>query len=96
MPPTHGRAPRGERVEASASWESVTVIAASGLGGVRAPWAFPGAVNAATFQSYVERVLVPAWRPGDAVAFDDLASHLSPAVVEAIEGAATSVLPLPP
>ena len=39
MTPSYGRAPRGERVEASApaSWESVTVIAAMGLDGVRAP-----------------------------------------------------------
>ena len=44
MTPSYGRAPRGERVEASApaSWESVTVIAAMGLDGVRAPLALPG------------------------------------------------------
>src|SRR6478752_8121353 len=67
MTPTRGRAPRGERVEASApaSWESVTVIAAMGLDGVRAPLALPGSVNAATFESYVEQVLVPELRPGD-------------------------------
>src|SRR6185437_8631653 len=37
MTPAYGRAPRGERVEASApaSWDSVTVIAAIGLDGVR-------------------------------------------------------------
>ena len=94
----YGRAPRGGRVEASApaSWESVTVIAAMGLDGVRAPLAFPGSVNAATFESYVEEVLVPALRRGDVVVFDNLTSHLSPAVVEAIERAGASVLPLPP
>ena len=98
MTPTYGRAPRGERVEASApaSWESVTVIAALGLDGVRAPLAFPGAVNAPTFQTYVEQVLVPALRPGDVVVFDNLKSHLSPTVFEAIEDAGASVLPLPP
>jgi transposase len=44
MTPAYGRAPRGERVGASApaSWESVTVIAAMGLGGGRAPLAFEG------------------------------------------------------
>jgi transposase len=98
MTPAYGRAPRGERVEASApaSWESVTVIAALGLDGVRAPLALPGSVNAATFQTYVERVLVPALRPGDVVVFDNLSSHLGPAVFQAIEGAGASVLPLPP
>jgi transposase len=98
MTPSSGRAPRGERVEASApaSWESVTVIAAMGLDGVRAPLAFPGSVNAATLLTYVEQVLGPALRRGDVVVFDNLTSHLSPAVFEAIERAGASVLPLPP
>src|SRR6478609_6738087 len=98
MTPAYGRAPKGERVEASvpASWESVTVIAAMGLDGVRAPQAFEGAVNAATFEAYVEQVLVPALRPGDVVVFDNLSSHLGPAVFEAIERAGARVLPLPP
>src|SRR4051794_40511901 len=100
MTPAYGRAPKGERVEASASapasWESVTVIAAMGLDGVRAPLAFEGAVNAATFLAYVEQVLVPALRRGDVVVFDNLTSHLSPAVSEAIERAGAVVLPLPP
>jgi transposase len=98
MTPAYGRAPAGERVETPepASWESVTVIAAMGLDGVRAPLAFPGAVNAPTFLAYVERVLVPALRPGDVVIFDNLTSHLSPEVFEAIGRAGASVLPLPP
>jgi transposase len=98
MTPTYGRAPRGERVETSApaSWESVTVIAAMGPDGVRAPVVFEGAVNAATFLTYVEQVLVPALRRGDVVIFDNLSSHLSPEVFRAIERAGASVLPLPP
>ena len=98
MTPAYGRAPRGERVSASApaSWESVTVIAAMGLDGVRAPLAFPGGTDAATFQDSVERVLVPALHEGDVAVFDNLAAHLRPAVTEAIERAGASVLPLPP
>jgi len=98
MTPAYGRAPRGERVEASApaSWESVTVIAAMGPDGVRAPLAFPGAVNAAIFESYVERSLVAVLRRGDVVVFDNLPSHPGPAVFEAIEGAGASVPRLPP
>jgi transposase len=98
MTPAYGRAPRGERVEASApaSWESVTVIAAMGTDGIRAPLAFPGAANTTIFESYVERVLVPALREGDVVIFDNLKIHLSPAVSEAIEGAGARVLRLPP
>lgn len=98
MTPAYGRAPSGERVRdsAPASWESVTVIAAMGLDGIRAPFAFPGGTDATTFQTYVERVLVPALRPGDVVIFDNLAAHLRPEVTEAIERAGASVLPLPP
>jgi transposase len=98
MTPAYGRTPSGERVEASApaSWESVTVIAAMGLDGVRAPFAFPGGTDAVAFQTYVEHVLVPALREGDVVVFDNLAVHLRPEVTEAIERAGASVLPLPP
>jgi transposase len=98
MTPTYGRAPRGERVIASApaSWQSVTVIAALGLEGVHAPLAVPGSSNAATFLAYVEQVLVPALRPGDVVVFDNLASHFTPGVAEAIEKVGARVLPLPP
>jgi transposase len=98
MTPAYAWAPRGERADASAprSWESVTVIAALGLDGVRAPLMFPGSTNAATFESYIEQVLVPELHQGDVVVFDNLSAHLGPAVAEAIEGAGARVLPLPP
>jgi transposase len=98
MTPTYGRAPRGERVvaKAPASWESVTLTAALGLDGPRAPLAFPGATNETAFRAYVEEVLVPELRPGDVVVFDNLAAHLKPGVAEAIERAGASVRPLPP
>ena len=98
MTPAYGRAPVGERVESSApaSWESVTVIAALAPDGVRAPLAIEGAVNAPTFLAYVEQVLVPALRRGDVVIFDNLSSHLSPAVFQAIERVGAVVMPLPP
>lgn len=98
MTPTHGRATRGERVEDSvpASWNSVTVIAALGLDGVRAPLAFPGATDSMAFQTYVEQVLVPALHEGDVVVFDNVKPHLASSVREAIEHAGARVLRLPP
>lgn len=98
MTPAYAWSPRGERADASApgAWESVTVIAALGLDGVRAPLMFPGCTNAATFESYIEQVLVPTLHEGDVVVFDNLSAHLGSAVAEAIEGTGAKVLPLPP
>ena len=98
MTPAYAWAPRGERADSSAprSWESVTVIAALGLDGVRAPLMFPGSTDAATFESYIEQVLVPELHEGDVVVFDNLSAHQGPAVAEAIEGVGARVLPLPP
>jgi transposase len=75
---------------------SVTVIAALGLDGVRAPLAFPGATDTPAFQSYVDQVLVPALHPGDVVVLDNLRPHQASGVTAAIEQAGACVLPLPP
>jgi transposase len=98
MTPAYARAPRGERAvdSAPASWDTVTVIAALGLGGVRAPLAFPGATDTTAFQTYVEQVLVPELHEGEVVVFDNLKPHLSAQVATAIENAGARVLPLPP
>jgi transposase len=98
MTPAYAWSPRGERAvdSAPASWESVTVIAALGLDGVRSPLAFPGSTDTAAFQSYVEQILVPALHEGDVVVLDNLKPHLATGVAAAIERAGASVLPLPP
>ncbi len=98
MTPTYAWAPRGERALGSVptSWGTLTVIAALGLDGVRAPLAFPGATDTAAFQTYVEMVLVPELRAGDVVVFHNLSPHLSSGVTAAIEQAGSEVLRLPP
>jgi len=65
----------------------ITVIAALGLTGVRAPLAFPGATDTATFQTYVDMARVPELRVGDVVVFDKLSPHLTSNVVTAIKRA---------
>ena len=67
-----------------------------GLDGVRAPLTVSGSSNAATFLAYVEQVLVPSLREGDVVVFDNLASHFTPGVAEAIERVGVRGVPLPP
>src|SRR5512147_957837 len=98
MTPAYAWAPCGARAVDStpATWETVTLTAALGLDGVRAPLAFPGATDTTAFQTYVERVLVPELHAGDVVVFDNLKPHLSAGVSAAIEEAGARVLPLPP
>src|ERR1700742_4707657 len=78
MQRTHGYAPRGERVVASAplaGWQAVTFVGALTAGGLVAPWALEGAMNGEWFLAYVEQVLAPALRPGMVVVMDNLPSH---------------------
>jgi len=55
-----------------------------------------GAINGASFLAYVQQVLVPTLRPGDVVIMDNLASHKTEAVREAIEAAGAELRFLPP
>jgi len=98
MTRAYGWAPRGERAVGSApgSWESLTVIAALGRDGVRAPLVFPGATDAAAFESYVEEVLVPELHAGDVVVWDNLSAHQASAAAAAVKRAGARLLPLPP
>jgi transposase len=98
MARAYGWAPRGERAVGSApgSWESLTVIAALGLGGVRAPLVFPGSTDTAAFESYVEQVLVPELHAGDVVVWDNLSPHQAHAAAAAVKRAGARLLPLPP
>jgi transposase len=97
MTRTHGRAPAGERVHGAVPgfWESVTLICGLRLSGVTAPLVFPGATDTATFQTYVEQVLVPQLKPGDVVIWDNLKPHQAASVVNAVEAADAHVIPLP-
>jgi transposase len=98
MSPTQAWAPRGERAFSSVptSWATVSVIAALGLDGVRAPLAFPGATDAAAFQTYVNSVLVPELHACEVVVFDNLSSHLTSGVAAAIKQTGAESLRLPP
>lgn len=94
-----GRAPEGERLRAGVPhghWRTTTFVAGLRLGGIDAPMLIDGAINAASFLAYVEQVLVPTLRPGDVVIMDNLASHKTETVREAIEAAGAELRFLPP
>ena len=79
-----------------AHWRMTTLVAAIRRGGVTAPLVFEGATDEAAFRAYVERVLVPALRPGDIVVLDNLAAHRVPWVARRIRRAGAGVWYLPP
>ena len=94
-----GRSRRGERLLAKiphGHWKTTTLIAALGIEGVRCSTVVDGAVNADVFESFVERVLVPALSPGDVVVMDNLSSHKRARTRELIEDAGAELVFLPP
>jgi transposase len=98
MTRTHGRAPQGTRVQASApgAWSNVTLIAGLRTTGVVAPLALAGATDREVFETYVEEVLVPELGPEDVVVWDNLQPHKNPAVIAAVEAVGARVEPTPP
>ena len=98
MQRTHGYAPKGQRVVASAplgGWKAVTFVGALTTCGLVAPWALEGAMNGEWFRAYVEQILVPALRPGMVVVMDNLPSHKVEGVEAAILTAGCRVEYLP-
>jgi transposase len=94
-----GRATPGQRVvEATpgTSGPHYTVVAAVGLDGVQAPWLLEGAMNAVSFETYVEQILAPTLHVGDWVLLDNLSVHKGSPVRAAIEARGAQVIFLPP
>jgi transposase len=94
-----GRAPVGQRLIAKiphGHWKTTTLIAALGIEGVRCSTVVDGAVNADVFEAFVEQVLVPNLRPGDAVVMDNLSSHKRARTQERIQEAGAQAVFLPP
>jgi transposase len=95
----YGRAPRGRRLRVGVPhgrWKTTTLVAGLRRSGVVAPLVLDGPINRAAFEAYVEKVLVPALRPGDVVILDNLSSHKGSRVREMIEAAGARLLYLPP
>src|ERR1043165_1432488 len=100
MTPTHGRAPRGERVVDSAPrnyGEQTSIVGALSFGrGLLAVMTLTGAVDTLAFDAYLERVLGPRLRRGDVVVLDNLNVHKASQVEEVAEGRGAQVIWLPP
>ena len=77
-------------------WSTTTMISAVRLSGQMAAMVIEGATDAVVFKSYVEQVLGPSLRPGDIVILDNLSSHKTAEVLEALETSGAEVWFLPP
>ena len=94
-----GRAAPGERVVEATPGDAgphSTVVAALGWSGVTAPWVLEGAMDAAAFETDVEKVLAPTWRAGDIVLMDNLSAHKGERIRRLIEVRGARVEFLPP
>lgn len=94
-----GWAEGGERlVEAmpGGKWKTNTLVQAIALDGTRAAMVLDGPINGESFVGFCEWLLVPTLLPGDLVVMDNLSSHKSVRVQQAIEAAGAQVIYLPP
>ena len=99
MAPLRGWGPRGQRLIGKAPhgrWRTLTFIAALRLGRIDAPCVCNGPINGQKFLAYVERFLVPTLKHGDIVVLDNLGSHKSKAIRQALRDAGAHRLFLPP
>lgn len=94
-----GRSPSGQRLLAKVPhghWKTTTLIAALGIAGITCSTTVDGAVSADVFEAFVEQVLVPVLKPGDAVVLDNLSSHKRQRTRELIEATGATLEYLPP
>ena len=95
----YGRAPRGQRVAGSAPyghWKTTTFVAGMSAKGFLAPLVIDGPMNRAIFTAYVRQMLAPELHPGDVLLLDNLSSHKSLEVRQAVEATGARLLFLPP
>jgi len=95
----YGRAPRGERViehTPAGHWCTTTMLGALRWDRFEAPLVIEGAMDSVVFRGYVERMLVPTLQAGDVVVMDNLSSHKTRGVQEAIETVGATLRYLPP
>lgn len=99
MAPLRGWNAKGARLTGYAPhgrWRTLTFLAALRVDALTEPCVIDGPINGIIFRAYVEQFLVPTLRPGDIVILDNLGSHKSHAVRDAILAADAKLAFLPP
>jgi transposase len=77
-------------------WKTTTFVAAFRLQGLFAPMVVDGALNGELFLQYVRQELAPRLHAGDILIMDNLQTHKTRGVVEAVAQREARVLYLPP
>lgn len=98
MAPLRGWGWKGKRLRGFAPhgrWRTLTFVGALRCDRLTAPCVFDGPINSQCFLAYVEQILVPTLSPGDIVVMDNLGSHKSKAVRQAIRAAGARLWFLP-
>ncbi len=98
MAPLRGWGPKGKRLIGRAPhgrWRTQTFLGALRCDRLVAPCVFDGPIYGICFRAYVEQVLVPTLEPGDIVILDNLGSHKSKAVRDAIRATGARLWFLP-
>jgi transposase len=94
-----GRCRRGRRLRAAiphGHYKTITLVAGVRLSGLVAQKAFDQPMNAAKFEEWVEKRLVPNLSKGDIVVMDNLSSHKGARVEQLIKAAGAELRYLPP
>ena len=77
-------------------WRTQTFLAALRCDRIDAPCVLDGPINGEAFLAYVRQFLLPTLKPRDVVIMDNLGSHKSRKVRQAIRGVGARLLFLPP
>jgi transposase len=94
-----GRSLKGQRLRSKAPfghWKTQTFVAGLRCHGLTAPFVVNQPVNRRIFEAYVETQLAPTLQKGDVVIMDNLSSHKSSKVDDAIRARGAWILFLPP
>jgi len=95
----YARSPRSQRAVAytpQGHWHTTTLVAAISAERVIAPLVLDGPMDGASFEAYVEQMLVAALPPGSIVVMDNLSAHKMPRIARLLEQAGIAVRYLPP
>ncbi len=95
----YGRRRRGLRLRCGVPhghYKAITFVCGLRLRGVVAPKAYDRAMNAETFEAWLEQHLLPTLEEGDIVVLDNLKAHKSPRVAEILAAKNCTVRYLPP